>query len=111
MLPVRKFPPPTPRLAPKNLKEVGRKANKARKEKEQFREMADKNWKRMGTLEEFRRDQFERHNTATTFDPRPGAHPIDPRRVNSYHRPMTPMDYSKGLFMRDLLSPTMQIRG
>ena len=104
MLPVRKFPPPPPRLAPKNLKEAGRKANKAMKGNELKREMADKNWKRMGNLEEFRRDQFERHNLR-------GLELADRTVRNKQHHPMTPMDYSKGLFMRDLLSPTMQIRG
>ena len=69
-----------------------------------MREMADKNWKRMGNLEEFRRDQFERHNLR-------GLELTDRTIRNKQHQPMTPMDYSKGLFMRDLLSPTMQLRG
>ena len=104
MLPVRKFPPPPPRLAPKDVQGAGRKANKARMEKEKLRELADKNWKRMGNLEEFGRDQFERNN-------RRGTEVGDVMFRNKQYRPMTPIDYSKGLFMRDLLSPTMQMRG
>ena len=109
MSPVRKFPPPPPRLAPKNVQGAARKANKARKEKELMRELADKNWKRMGNLEEFQRDQYERHNTGSHFPLRAGA--LGPVLPNRHHHPMTPVDYSKGLFMRDLLSPTMQMRG
>ena len=58
----------------------------------------------MGNLEEFQRDQYERNN-------RRGTEVGDVTYRNKQYRPMTPMDYSKGLFMRDLLSPTMQMRG
>ena len=104
MLPVRKFPPPPPRLAPKDVKGAAHKANKARAEKEKLRELADKNWKRMGNLEAFHRDQYERHNLR-------GLELHDRTIRNKHRRPMTPIDYSKGLFMRDSLSPTMQMRG
>ena len=50
-----------------------------------MREMADKNWKRMGNLEEFRRDQFERHNLR-------GLELADRTIINKWHRPMTPVD-------------------
>jgi len=109
MLPVRKFPPPPPRLAPKDVKGAAHKANKARAAKEKLRELADKNWTRMGNLTEFRRDQHERHNTAANFPLRPGV--SGPLLRNKQYHPMTPIDYSKGLFMRDLLAPTMQMRG
>ena len=104
MLPVQKFPPPPPRLAPKNSKQAAKKAFQARAETEKLRELADKNWKRAGVKEEFYRDQFERHNQKYRQE-------ADRSIRNKYHRPMTPIDYSKGLFMRDLLAPTMQMRG
>ena len=103
MLPVRKFPPPPPKIAQKNIEGAARKANKARAEKEKFREMVGKNWDRMGTLENFQRNQYERHNLKH-------LELADRALRNKHHHPMTPMDYSKGLFMRDLLSPTMQMR-
>ena len=104
MLPVQKFPPPPPRLAPKNLKKAAKKAFQARAETEKLRELADKNWKRMGNLEEFQRNQYERQNQKYRQEAGRAPH-------NKYHHPMGPIDYSKGLFMRDLLAPTMQMRG
>ena len=46
-------PPPHPRRAQRKVEAAGRKAKKARKENEVFREMADKSWKGVGNLEEF----------------------------------------------------------
>ena len=58
----------------------------------------------MGNLKGCQRDQYGRRNLKYTE--------FTDRAVRNKRRhPTTPMDYSKGLFLRDLLSPTMQMRG
>lgn len=92
----RWFPPPV--AAPPSKSEIEERAKAAAKKRggtEKLRDLSDKNWTRMMGIEALHKNQAERH--ATTFGG--GVSPYTGE-----------LDYSKGIFARDLLKGTLQQR-
>lgn len=94
----RWFPPPT-RSPPSKaqIEETAKKNYKERSYTEKLRTLSEKNWQRMGALEAARANQAVQH-----YDTFVGS---VPRTL----APTSPM-YNKGIFTRDLLSGTLQLR-
>ena len=90
------YPPSIKAPSKAAIEETAQKNYKKRSQTEKARGLVEKNFQRMGALEAARLDQAARH------------HDLGGNRTNLMAP--TPMDYSKGIFARDLLSGTLQLR-
>ena len=90
------YPPSIKAPSKAAIEETAQKNYKKRSQTEKVRGLVEKNWAKMGALEATLLDQAARH------------HDLGGNRTNLMSP--SPVDYSKGIFTRDLLSGTLQLR-